>query len=193
MEPHLAEKDQKLFYKYLDKATHYFEYGSGGSTYQASMRDNIQTIYAVESDLQWYNKLIKQFEGQSHITIKYCEMKAQPNNWGRPGPGSTLKQWINYHDTIRTIDKDLAEKIDLMMIDGRFRVACCLKAFNVIKDDCLIIFDDFLDRKYYHVVLDFYDIIDQTEDQRMVVLRKKKAIKTKPSEKMIQRYEKIQK
>ena len=32
----------KIIYKYLDKATVYFEYGSGGSTYQASIRDNIK-------------------------------------------------------------------------------------------------------------------------------------------------------
>lgn len=32
-----------MFYKYLDNI--YFEYGSGGSTYQASIRKNIKTIY----------------------------------------------------------------------------------------------------------------------------------------------------
>lgn len=36
MEPHLAPNDKKMFYKYLNKATFYFEYGSGGSTYKAS-------------------------------------------------------------------------------------------------------------------------------------------------------------
>ena len=30
----------------------YFEYGFGGSTYQASTRDNIIKIYSVESDEQ---------------------------------------------------------------------------------------------------------------------------------------------
>ena len=46
-----------MYYKYLDKAKIYFEYGSGGSTYQASIRDNIKKIYCVESDLNWLNKL----------------------------------------------------------------------------------------------------------------------------------------
>jgi hypothetical protein len=36
MEPHLSTNDKKLFYKYLDIIKVYFEYGSGGSTYQAS-------------------------------------------------------------------------------------------------------------------------------------------------------------
>ena len=42
MEPCFAgENDKKMFYKYLDNTNVYFEYGSGGSTYQASIRKNI--------------------------------------------------------------------------------------------------------------------------------------------------------
>ena len=49
MLPHLSPNDMKMFYKYLDKSIVYFEYGSGGSTYQASIRSNIQKIYSVEN------------------------------------------------------------------------------------------------------------------------------------------------
>lgn len=45
MEPYLAKNDKNLFYRYLDNTTVYFEYGTGGSTYQASIRKNIKTIY----------------------------------------------------------------------------------------------------------------------------------------------------
>ena len=44
MEPHLAKNYKKLFYTYLDNTNVYFEYGSGGSTYQASIRKNIKTF-----------------------------------------------------------------------------------------------------------------------------------------------------
>jgi len=57
MEPHMSENDKKIFYKYLNNANYYFEYGSGGSTYQASIRNNIKKIYSVESDLMWHNSL----------------------------------------------------------------------------------------------------------------------------------------
>ena len=50
MIPELSENDMKMFYRYLDNSTIYFEYGSGGSTYQASLRQNIKKIYTVESD-----------------------------------------------------------------------------------------------------------------------------------------------
>lgn len=57
MKPHLGVNDETMFYKYLDKSKVYFEYGSGGSTYQASIRNNINKIYSVESDKEWQNKL----------------------------------------------------------------------------------------------------------------------------------------
>jgi len=59
------------------------------------------------------------------------------------------------------------------LIDGRFRVACCLKCFDAIRDDCLIAFDDFLDRRQYHIVLNYYEIVEKTSDNRMVILKKK--------------------
>ena len=56
MEPYLAENDKEIFYKYLDNTNVYFEYGSGGSAFQASIRKNIKTIYSVESDITWQKK-----------------------------------------------------------------------------------------------------------------------------------------
>jgi hypothetical protein len=65
-----------------------------------------------------------------------------------------------------------------------------LKCYNIIQDKCLIAFDDFLTREYYHVVLDYFDIVEKTEDNRMVILKKKKN-KIVPEE-LINKYEIIQ-
>ena len=42
MEPYLKPNDKSLFYNLLDNCNYYLEYGSGGSTYQASLRENIE-------------------------------------------------------------------------------------------------------------------------------------------------------
>jgi hypothetical protein len=189
MLPHLAKNDINMFYKYLDNINVYFEYGSGGSTYQASIRNNISRIYSVESDKEWHNK-VKEHIKSNNVTYIYNEMNTLPKSWGNPGPNSTNQQHINYSNHIRNLTKKEQESIDLVFIDGRFRVACCLKCFDIIKNECLIIFDDFLDRSYYHVVLNYYDIIEKTTDNRMVVLRKKTNIKSVPKE-LIQKYELI--
>ena len=59
----------------------------------------------------------------------------------------------------------------------------------LIKDNCLIAFDDFLNRKEYHIVLKYFDVIEKTKDNRMVILKKKKNVNI-PKE-LIEKYELI--
>ena len=176
MIPELRANDMKMFYRYLDKATVYFEYGSGGSTYQANLRPNIQKIYTVESDKTWMDKLNSVIKNNTKITYIYNEMGTKPHTWGYPSGRCLKTSLTNYSEHIRNLSDEERSKIDLVMIDGRFRVACCLKCFEVINDDCYIIFDDFLNRKNYHIILVYYEIVEKTEDKRMVILRKKKNI-----------------
>ena len=100
-------------------------------------------------------------------------MDTQPRNWGNPGKNATDIQKINYSNQITKLTKEEQDNIDLVFIDGRFRVACCLKCYDIIKDTCLIAFDDFLNRPEYHVVLEYFDIIEKTKGNRMVILKKK--------------------
>jgi len=187
MEPHLAVNDKLLFYKYLNNCKSYFEYGSGGSTYQASKRENINQIYSVESDNNWYNNLQKIVKS-NNFTYFYIEMNSLPNTWGSPGPKSTSEQHKKYSNCITNLTELEKKSIDFILIDGRFRVACCLKCFDVISSDCLIAFDDFLNRPRYKIVLDYYDIVEKTTDNRMVILKKKKNIEFVPEE-LIHNYE----
>jgi protein O-GlcNAc transferase len=187
MQPCLTENDKKMFYRYLDNSKIYFEYGSGGSTYQASIRNNIIKIYSVESDKEWQN-ILQQNIKSNNIIHFYNEMNTLPNTWGLPGPKSTHTQHINYSNYMKKLTEEEQKSIDLVLIDGRFRVACCLKCFDIINSECLIAFDDFLDRPYYHIVLDYYDVIEKTTDNRMVILQKKKSINFIPED-LIQIYE----
>lgn len=79
--------------------------------------------------------------------------------------------------------------INLILIDGRFRVACCLKCFNKMNDECVIAFDDFTIRKNYHIVLDFFNIIDNDQGCAMVILKKKQNVSIPKS--LIKKYELI--
>lgn len=186
MQPHFAPNDLQLFYRYLDRASNYFEFGSGGSTNQAAIRAGIQRVRSVESDPGWFAKMSKTLGGYDKVALTYVNMNTRPNTWGAPGPGSTLAQWLNYSNQIL----EEKENPDLILIDGRFRVACCLKSYEKVAENGLIIFDDFLDRPHYHVVLAYFDILDKTADKRMVVLKKKPGMAI-PVE-LVRKYEKIQ-
>jgi hypothetical protein len=195
MEPHMSQNDKRIFYKYLDNANYYFEYGSGGSTYQASIRNNIKKIYSVESDLMWHN-LLKQKIQTDNISYIYNDMNTKPNNWGHPGKDATDNQKINYSEQIKHLHPDEQNAIDFILIDGRFRVACCLKCYNIINNNCLIAFDDFIGRKYYHIVLDYFEIIEKSKDNNsvgridhLVILKKKPNLNI--PEPIIKKYELI--
>ena len=172
--------DKLLFYKYLDKATNYMEFGSGGSTYQASIRSNIKSICTVESDLEWIQKLQTKIV-HSSIQYNYIDIQARSKNLGYPGKDCKPEDMKKYSDV------KVPSETDLVLIDGRFRVACCLKLIGQINDDCIVIFDDFLDRKQYHVVLDYFTIVEQTENKSLVVLRRRKG--TIPPLELIAKYE----
>lgn len=88
LEPLFLKNDKDMFYRYLSKATNYFEYGSGGSTYQASLRDNLIKIYSVESDLLWHTKLKKSINNKA-VKFIYSEMYTKPDTYGNPGPESS--------------------------------------------------------------------------------------------------------
>jgi len=113
------------------------------------------------------------------VNILYVELncisrKTRPFTFGRPGPECTNEMRIQYSDQIKLIPKEQAAEIDLVLIDGRFRAASCLKCLNVITDKCFIAFDDFLTREQaYDIVLKYYNIIEKTTDNRMVILQKK--------------------
>jgi len=81
------------------------------------------------------------------------------------------------------------DDIDVVLIDGMFRVPCCLKCHDIISDDCLIAFDDFLRRPDYHVVLDYFDVVEHTIDNGMIILKKKK--NTSVPIEIIEKYELI--
>lgn len=181
----MSHDDMLMFYRYLAKSKSYFEFGSGGSTYQASIRENIQRIISVESDFEWHTKL-KSIVKNPLIQFVYCDIKTIPNNWGHPGKGSTADELRKYSGAIQIYGD---KTVDFVLIDGRFRVACCLKCFDIISDTCVIAFDDFLDRPHYHIVLNFYDIVERTKDNRMVILSKKSV--SGPPMELIEKYEVI--
>ena len=44
---------------------------------------------------------------------------------------------------------------DLVLVDGRFRVACFLASILYARPGCRILFDDYAERSYYHTVTRF--------------------------------------
>ena len=130
----MKPNDREIFKRELEKSKNYFEYGSGGSTYKASLNKKIERIISVESDLNWLYKVKNTVK---MADMKFIDLKSKPNTWGYCGENVTDEVKKSYSNVIREIENP--EKLDLIMIDGRFRVASCLKCYELIDDNCYIV------------------------------------------------------
>ncbi len=127
------------------------EYGSGGSTMLAAGMPG-KLVYSVESDRNWALNLqdhLLASDLPSPATVFHVDI-GQTGQWGRPIDKSG---WFHYHDYPNAIwDQPYFRHPDVVLIDGRFRVACLLTILMRITRPVEVLFDDYADRRPYHVV-----------------------------------------
>ena len=141
--PVMNEIEIKNFLSFMKKDNIYFEFGSGGSTNIVSYY-NLKA-YSVESDIKWHNKLRN--EG---INVNYLTVDLKSTGMGYPGKNTSVKDWKKYIQSYKS-----EYNADIILIDGRFRVACALDIFSKIKYDTLVLIHDY-DRPYYHIIENYY-------------------------------------
>ena len=142
--PLMTDKELQAFLHFMKPENIYFEFGSGGSTNVASFF-KVKT-YSVESDVKWHKQLKDSGIKANYITI---DLKSGPA--GYPGTGTNVNDWKKY---IQAYKKEY--NADIILIDGRFRVACALDIFSKIRNDTVILIHDYESRKQYHILEKFY-------------------------------------
>ena len=142
-----------FFVNKLKKSKFYFEYGSGSSTIFADKLK--KSFISVELDKSFYKKIREKLKRNN---IKYFSM-------GPVGEFSypimkNKKKIINYVESINPFFKE-KKFPDFILIDGRFRVACCLNLLKFLiskKSNIVILLDDFKKRQHYQILYKYYFI-----------------------------------
>ena len=142
--PYMTNKDIIVLSYFMNPKNVYFEFGSGGSTNLASYY-KVKT-YSVESDVYWH-KILK----KNGIKAKYITIDLKVGSFGYPGENTNIYDWKKY---IQAYQKKY--NADVILIDGRFRVACTLDLFSKIRNDTIILIHDYVNRKKYHIIEKFY-------------------------------------
>lgn len=153
--PFMPPAETAAWRQYLDGCEAYLEYGCGGSTMLAGEL-GIRTIYSVDSDPAWAAGVRKAFDrryADRGQTLLLTHVDIGPTReWGFPTDLSHAPRWPNYAVTPwRLLSKDRPSPT-VVLIDGRFRVACFLLSLIAAKPGAIILIDDYLDRPRYHVV-----------------------------------------
>ena len=141
----MFDEDIQGFLQFMKPENIYFEFGSGGSTNIASYY-KLKT-YTVESNALWHEKLKNSGINAEYITV---DLKVN-NNLGLPGPGTTVEDWKKYIQAYKS-----EYNADIILIDGRFRVACALDIFSKIRKDTIVLIHDYTPRKQYHIIENYY-------------------------------------
>ncbi len=141
----------KVLKQCLSASQVYLEYGAGGSTLLAGQM-GVQNIISVESDKKFLDSIVAKCNAR-HYEFIPCHVDIGPTKeWGHPVDKTAADQWPNYCIRPWIVAADCQANPDLVLIDGRFRVACFLATLIYAKPNTIILFDDYMDRTHYHVV-----------------------------------------
>lgn len=150
-----------LFFERLGPTSRvYGEYGVGTSTIWMSTNTKARVI-GVDTSQEWINH-VQNAVGERDIQLEWVDL-GEVGPWGRP---------ISYRrrDAIETYLLSPWRRgvtPDLVLIDGRFRVACFLTCLLEASPGVRIIFDDYTNRPHYHVVEEFLAPIEKTQRQAL--------------------------
>jgi hypothetical protein len=190
LHPMMSKPEIELFKRYIGSARHYLEFGSGGSTYLASLNPLIEYIASVEGLESWINKCsklkqIKRLMASNKLAFHYIDYNAG-DDCGKP-INNEKSQMFNVYSDIVT--KYAPRTFDTIFIDGRFRVACALKAYDFIDSKARIMFHDYMSRPEYKVIEEFFTVVDSVDS--MAVLQKRADINRDNLEEYIDYYKDI--
>lgn len=172
MNPAMSPGEQTLFKKYLNNATNYFEFGMGGSTVWANTTPNIVKITCVESSAEWLTRVVNHCKSNKitthHIDYPVGDLGHPLNELKKLDITEKEKDlWESYSKAINKTN----ELYDLVLVDGRFRVACALSAYTNVHPKGFLVVHDYANRAQYHVIEEFFSKVEEVDN--LVVLQKK--------------------
>jgi hypothetical protein len=162
----MSPEEKALFDKRVKNSRYYLEFGMGGSTFRVLQKSEAK-VYAIDSSTEWISLMreyrqIRNMEKKGRLSLFHVDI-GPTRVWGRPINEDHKEKFPDYSSQIfNLIDKN---KVDTVLIDGRFRVACALKTILECyqNENLQIIIHDFWNREEYHVVLKYLDSIAKAD------------------------------
>lgn len=158
--PAMPEAALPFVYSRLSTSRCYLEYGSGGSTVKASEL-GVPVIISVESDASWLDAVKQKVQASKAVGAQHhlVHIDIGPTKeWGFPTSDSGWRGYAKYPLEAWKLCKEKNLSPDLVLVDGRFRVACCLASFLFAKPGTRVLIDDYGDRPLYHAVEKFISV-----------------------------------
>lgn len=150
----LFDGDEELFKRCVSRAKLYGEYGMGASTNWALTKTKAK-IVSVDTSEHWVSRVVSAANSSDRLNAIWVDV-GPLGEWGRPATYKKRSEFFRYIDGIWRAE----HKPDVVLVDGRFRVAAFLHSLLMGAPGTSIIFDDYVNRPHYHVVEEF---VERTE------------------------------
>jgi hypothetical protein len=135
---------------YLRPELHVFEYGSGGSTIFLASR--VTELVSVEHDLDWYATTERKLADLGlHCTYLLREPRSEADE--RFGSTDPAYRGMSFEPYVKAIDAYDDGTFDLVIVDGRARPACAIRAIPKVRPGGYLLLDD-SDRPYYGAAIE---------------------------------------
>ncbi|WP_423069265.1 hypothetical protein [Devosia sp. CN2-171] len=160
----LFDGDGQMFARLLADASVYGEYGMGASTLWALANTRV-TVQAVDTSVRWVDEVVSKATDRTRLHATWVDL-GPIGDWGWPKTYARRDRFANY---IQAVWSD-SVKPDVVLIDGRFRVCTFLHSLLTGAAGTHILFDDYADRPWYHVVEDFVAPVEKHGRQALFVV-----------------------
>jgi hypothetical protein len=150
MKPWMHQSEIDMIISYLNPTHKMFEWGCGGSTLHFSKYVNLYR--SVDHNIQWYKKI-------RPLINNNTELYHVDNQ----------KEYTNYINHI----SNFADIYDAILIDGRERVRCAIKAKKYLTTTGVLFVHDFFNRPRYDPIFEFYELINgiKNTEQTLAVFK----------------------
>lgn len=175
-EPLLDSATYACLERELSSTSVYVEYGSGGATLQAAQRASF--VVSVESDADYLalvQERLASAPASGEVFVLHGDV-GPTAEWGTPilRIGRKAVSGERYANAPWRLLESRRKRADLVVIDGRYRIACALTALlHPLGENALLLIDDF-ERHYYHPVLEYVDVIESPG--RGILVRRRETI-----------------
>lgn len=150
--PEMTRAETALLRRLVRDAGTMVEFGAGTSTFFA-LACGVRRMVSVESDPGWIARLREDrrcadAEASGRLTLFHADI-GPVRDRGYPVDRRRMDLWAAYADAPWPFCE---EEVDVVLVDGRFRVACALTAALRCGPRTAILIHDYAKRTYYHAV-----------------------------------------
>jgi hypothetical protein len=166
----LFDGESQLFERCFagDAVSVYGEYGCGASTLWV-LHNTRASVVTVDTSPVWAANVQNEaaaleMEGAARLTVDVVDV-GELGDWGTPLSYRHADQFPRYTESIFSH----GQSPDLILVDGRFRVACFLTAVLRSAPGTKIVFDDYY-RQHYHIVEEVVPYLERDDRQAVFVV-----------------------